>query len=52
MKNAIKITLTVAIVILAIDFIGFVLWAMSGQQPVDGFYVGAITTNVLRAIIL
>lgn len=52
MKNAIKIILTVVIVILAIDFLFFVGWVMSGQTPVDGFYFGAITTNILRAIIL
>ena len=43
--------LTIALVVLAIDFLGFVGWAMSGQHPVDNFYVGTITTHALQAII-
>lgn len=38
------------IIIIAVDFVGFLAWGFSGQTPVDGFYVGAITRNVLQAI--
>lgn len=41
----------VIVVVLVIDFIGFIAWSMSGQHPEDGFYAGAITTNVLKTII-
>lgn len=51
MKNTLQIAFTIVAVILVIDFLGFMAWAMSGQHPVDGFYVGAITTNVLKAIL-
>lgn len=30
------------------DFVGFCLWVASGQVPVDGFYVGALTANAVR----
>lgn len=40
----------VIIIILAIDFLGMMLWAMSGQFPVDNFYIGAISRNILQAI--
>lgn len=42
--------LTIAVVIIAVDFLGFLAWGMSGQMPVDGFYVGAITRNILQAV--
>lgn len=35
-----------------IDFIAFIAWIISGQVPVDGFYIGAITGNALKLIIL
>ena len=38
-------------VVVAVDLFGFMAWIASGQTPVDGFYIGAITANVLRAII-
>ena len=50
MKTA-QIALTVIAVVLAIDFLGFTAWAMSGQRPVYNFYVGTITTHALQAII-
>lgn len=49
--KTLQITFTIVAAILLIDFIGFVAWIASGQHPVDGFYVGAITANVLKAII-
>ena len=37
--------------ILALDVLGFIMWAMSGQLPIDNFYIGTITAHTLRAII-
>lgn len=37
--------------ILALDFFAFALWIFSGQHPVDGFYAGAITANIIKAIL-
>ena len=44
----IKNILAVVAIILFIDFVGMMSWAMSGQRPVDGMYIGAISTNVIR----
>jgi hypothetical protein len=41
----------VSIAILAIDFLVFCGWIISGQHPVDGFYIGSITANILKAIL-
>lgn len=48
--KTIKTILFIAFMVLAIDFFGMIGWAMSGQRPVDGFYVGAISTNIAREI--
>ena len=42
-----KITLAFIIGFLALDVLGFMLWVISGQVPVDSFYVGTITAHVL-----
>lgn len=39
------------ITILIIDMLGFVVWIISGQLPVDSFYIGTITAHILQAII-
>lgn len=49
--NITKIILTIVAVVLIVDFLGFTAWVASGQKPVDNFYVGAITTNALRAVL-
>lgn len=36
--------------VLAVDFIFWISWALSGQTPVDGFYAGAITQHILQFI--
>ena len=36
---------------LALDFIGLIAWAMSGQTP-EGFYLGEVTCKVLSNIIV
>jgi len=43
--------LTIAGGMFFLDMLGYMLWATSGQAPVDGFYIGAITANVLRALL-
>lgn len=37
--------------VLLIDVLGFCLWTMSGQLPVDNFYVGIITKTIISLII-
>lgn len=49
--NITKIILTIVAVVLIVDFLGFTAWVASGQQPVDNFYVGSITTHALRAVL-
>lgn len=52
MTNALKIAGGVAIALLLLDVLGFIAWAMSGQFPADDFFIGSITTHILRAIVL
>jgi len=52
MKSLLKITAGAIATIMAVDFLGFMMWILSSQMPVDGFYVGAITANILKAILL
>lgn len=42
-----KIILALVIGYMALDVLGFMLWAISGQVPVDSFYVGTITAHLL-----
>lgn len=51
MKNTLKIIGAIIAIVLVIDALGFTAWALSGQHPVDGFYIGTITTHTLQAII-
>jgi hypothetical protein len=37
--------------ILFVDFIGFLAWIISGQFPVDSFYLGSITSNLIQFLI-
>jgi hypothetical protein len=46
-----KNILTAIAIILAIDFIAFTFWVMSGQLPVDSFFIGGITAKLLGIII-
>ena len=41
----------VALGILMIDALCFIAWIASGQYPSDGFYFGAITTNIIKALL-
>ena len=33
------------------DVLGFMAWILSGQMPLDNFYIGAITAHILGAIL-
>jgi hypothetical protein len=33
--------------LMALDVLGFLMWVASGQTPVDGFYIGALTAHLL-----
>lgn len=37
-------------IILLVDAIGFVMWALSGQSPADGFFVGRITRSIVQEV--
>ena len=45
-----KTFLLIIAVAVAVDVIGFIAWAMSGQFPADNLYIGVITTHILRVI--
>lgn len=51
MQNIIKYTAGAVAIIATVDVFGFMAWVASGQTPADGFYIGAITANVLRALL-
>ena len=51
MAQLITSTLGVMLGILLIDAGAFVLWVMSGQYPADSYYLGAITTNIIKAVL-
>jgi hypothetical protein len=42
---------TAIVTLVAIDFAGFIGWIVSGQTPVDGFYLGRITVEVIKFFI-
>jgi len=46
-----KDILKIIIILLAIDFMGWVAWQISGQIPQDGFYLGAITQFIINLIL-
>lgn len=48
--SIIKPAFVIIAVILFIDAICFLAWALSGQTPTDGFYAGALTAHVLGFI--
>lgn len=47
-----KITFGTIIFICFVDLLGFVAWFYSNQTPVDNFYIGSITANILKNILL
>lgn len=50
-KTATGIATGIALAILVIDFMGLAAWVASGQVPVDGVYLGRITTEIIKAIL-
>ena len=50
--NTIKYTGIAIASVMMIDAFAFLAWIMSNQMPVDGFYLGAMTANILKAILL
>lgn len=50
-KTAAGIATGIALAILVIDFMGFASWVASGQVPADGFYLGRITAEIIKAIL-
>lgn len=49
-EQLLEFILTAIVVILAIDSLFFIGWALSGQNPVGDHYLGAITANLLQFI--
>jgi len=51
LKQITQLILSVIFIILAIDFLGFMAWIISGQYPADSFYLGSITAHILQAFL-
>lgn len=51
MKNFLATLSALVVGYLAIDMLAFIAWALSGQHPVDNFYIGSVTAYILRAIL-
>jgi hypothetical protein len=51
MKDTLKIIGGLMLAVLMLDALCFMAWVASGQHPVDGFYFGAITANILKVFI-
>lgn len=45
-----KTIMTIIILIAIVDFIGFTAWSLSRQKPLDGFFVGCITTSIIEYV--
>lgn len=43
----IKKALVFCALVYAVDFVVFAAWVLSGQHPVDGFFVGALTYRLM-----
>ena len=48
--KTINYIINIIAIVLVIDFVCTVGWAMSGQFPTGDLYFGVITTNLLRLI--
>jgi hypothetical protein len=49
--KTIQTILFVIAAIIVIDFFGMIMWASSGQKPLDNAYIGTISTHAIRAVI-
>lgn len=45
--ETVKMVVRVLMFLLLVDVLGYVAWNLSGQVPVDSFYIGAITRMTL-----
>lgn len=51
-KNKIfKTIINAILIILSIDFLGFMFWIILGQYPVDGFYIGRYTIEIIKLLV-
>ena len=50
-KEVTRITISLVITVLLLDFIFFTAWLASGQVPADGFYLGRISAEIINFII-
>ena len=48
MKKIANFLSWVIIIVLVIDLMGFLSWALSGQIPEGNFYIGSITKHALQ----
>ena len=46
----IKMFIWVVVMILFIDFVGFIAWSTSGQKPVDNFHAGIGFETIIKLI--
>lgn len=51
MRRAIVGALWALAGVMAADAMAFAIWILSGQTPVDGFYLGALTANIIKLFI-
>ena len=51
MKNILQIIGGAALGVLLADALGFMLWVLSGQTPLDNFYIGTITAHVVAWVV-
>ena len=49
--EAMQIVGGILVLAMLADILGFAAWIISGQLPVDNFYLGTITANILKAIL-
>ncbi len=43
--------ITIIVVVMMVDLVGFMMWSMSGQFPTDNIYIGVITKTILSLVI-
>jgi hypothetical protein len=48
--NTIKIIAGVIVTIIILDILFALMWIFSGQVPVDNFYFGSFTVNIIKLI--
>lgn len=51
MKKTLQTTLALTLTVLAIDFIAFWAWVMSGQYPAGEVYAGTITAHLIAFLV-